>query len=82
MKRTISRAARTAFAALVAAGLTFGAGAALAAPDPRPACTYDPETGRIGVSCSVHSNCLGPCSDWWGDYNPGRCMNGCCVCHI
>lgn len=82
MNKRISGAVRGALAVLVAAGLTWGAGAALAAPDPRAACTYDPDSGRIGLACTSSSNCLGPCSDWYGDYNPGKCIGGCCICYI
>ena len=82
MTRRISRTARVAFAVLVAAGLTSGAGAALAAPSATAACTYNPSSGRIGLACSTRSECLQPCSDWYGDYNPGHCIGGCCICYI
>jgi hypothetical protein len=82
MSRRISRTARVAFAALVAAGLTFGAGAALAAPGP-PRCPYDPNNGLIAQSCSTNHDCEWACTQWWGSWNPGFCGNGnCCVCYI
>jgi hypothetical protein len=82
MTKRISRTARGAFAALVAAGLTFGAGTVLATPDPRAACTYNPSSGQIGLACTTRSDCLQPCSDWYGDYNPGHCIGGCCICYV
>lgn len=79
MTNRICRAGRAAFAALVAAGLTFGAGSALAAPDARR-CPSDPDNGWIGVACTSHQACVDACSEWWGSWNPGLCDNGCCSC--
>jgi hypothetical protein len=69
------------FAALVAAGLTFGAGAALASPAP-PRCPYNPDNGQIGLACSTNTECEQGCTAWWGGPNPGFCSNGCCICMI
>ena len=86
MSRRISRTARGAFAALVAAGLTFGAASAFAAPNARPVCPYDPDHGYIGTACipNPYNNdyCRDACSQWWGSWNPGVCQDGCCSCAI
>lgn len=81
MSRRISRTARGAFAALVAAGLTFGAASAFAAPDARR-CPIDLEHGYIGVACSGNSDCATPCTEFSGSWNPGVCHDGCCNCAI
>ena len=81
MSRRITRTARGAFVALVAMGVTFGAGAALAAPDVLAPCPYDPSTGRIGRACPS-TGCASPCTEWYGSYNAGHCIGGCCVCNI
>lgn len=82
MSRRISRTARGAFAALVAAGLTFGAASAFAAPDAGPRCPYNPDIGQIAQACTTNSTCVSACTAWWGSYNPGHCVNGCCTCNI
>jgi hypothetical protein len=81
MSRRISRTVRATFAALVAAGLTFGAGSVLASPTALAACPYDPSTGKIGRACPS-TGCATLCTEWYGSYNPGHCIGGCCVCNI
>lgn len=81
MSKRISRSARIAFAALVAAGLTFGAGSVLASPASASAsCPYDPTIGYIGASCTTHSYCTQVCTQFYGHYSPSRCYGGCCTC--
>ena len=86
MSRRITRTFRGAFAALVAAGLTFGAGAVLASPaSAKAACPYNPSIGQIGASCTTHAYCTQVCTDFYGDYSPSRCSGlggavGCCTC--
>ena len=80
MSKRTRRTVRGAFAALVAAGLTFGAGSVFAAPDARRFCDYDPANGRIGLSCTFHDTCVAACTEWWGSWNPGICGGGCCIC--
>jgi hypothetical protein len=80
MSRWLARTSRFAFAALVVAGLTSGAGAVLAAPAPANACEYAPYRGRPGVACSVNADCTSTCKFYYGDYSIGKCMSGCCVC--
>lgn len=78
---------RWGFAITVAAGLSFGARSALAAPAGR--CQPDPERGMTEFSCNVYgTDCVGVCWDggMWEDglcqlnepYVPGE--PGCCVC--
>lgn len=81
MPNRTSRAARGAFAVLVAAGLTYGTGAALAAPAP-PRCPFNPDSGQIAQSCSTNAECESACTAWWGSWNPGFCGDGCCICYV
>lgn len=80
MSKWTSRSIRGAFAAVVAAGLTFGAGAALASPSPTAACPYNPDSSQYGVACTSHASCTTFCSNYYGMYSPGRCYGGCCTC--
>jgi hypothetical protein len=80
MSRRITRTARGAFAALVAAGLTFGAGSVLASPASASTCPYNPSIGYIGASCATHAYCTQVCTDFYQEYSPSRCDGGCCTC--
>jgi hypothetical protein len=81
MSRRITRTAQGVFAALVAAGLTFGAGSVLASPaSAAAACPYNPSIGQIGASCATHTYCTQVCTNFYGQYSPSRCSSGCCVC--
>lgn len=80
MPARLTRTARYAFAALVAAGLSFGAGSVLAAPGSAAACPYDPSVGQIGAACTTHAYCTNACTSYYGFYSPGRCFGGCCTC--
>lgn len=81
MSRRITRTARGVFATLVAAGLTFGAGAVLASPaSAAAACPYNPSHGQIGASCSTSAQCTQACTNFYGEHSPGGCPSGCCVC--
>lgn len=82
MNKRIFRTARGAFAALVAAGLTFGAGSALASPREATACPFDPNAGQIGASCTTNAECTSACTGFYGTYSPGFCRRGCCTCAI
>lgn len=81
MSRRITRTVRGAFAALVAAGLTFGAGSVLATPaSASAACPYDPSIGSIGEACITHAYCTEACSAFYGKDSPSFCFGGCCLC--
>jgi hypothetical protein len=81
MSRRTTRMARGAFAALVAAGLTFGAGSVLASPGTASTCPYNPSIGYIGEACTTHTYCTQVCTAFYEEYSPSRCGgDGCCVC--
>ena len=81
MSKRISRSARIAFAALVAAGFTFGAGSVVASPRDAVACPYNPSIGYIGAACTTHAYCTQVCTDFYDEYSPSVCSgNGCCTC--
>ncbi len=82
MSKRVSRSARAAFAALVAAGLTFGAGSVLASPSATAGCPYNPGSGQFGLSCSTHTDCDRGCKQYAGEWSMGVCDRGCCVCAI
>lgn len=82
MSKRIFRTGRGVFAVLVAAGLTFGARAAVAGPDRPSLCPYDPGSGHIGQACVSNETCLEAYTQWWGSWNPGFCGDGCCICMI
>jgi hypothetical protein len=82
MPTALTRSARRAFAALVAAGLTFGAGSVLASPTPMAACPYNPDSSQYGISCTSHQSCTSPCTFYSGIYSEGRCYSGCCTCLV
>jgi hypothetical protein len=80
MSNWISRKVRAAFAVAVAAGLTFGAGAALASPAAAASCPYNPDSSQYGFACTSHASCTTSCSNYYGSYQQGRCYGGCCTC--
>ena len=80
MSRRLARTGHAAFAVLVAAGLTFGAGSVLASPAQATTCPYQPEIGYIGESCTTHAYCTEVCTEFYGFYSPSRCYSGCCTC--
>jgi hypothetical protein len=81
LTQRISRTARGAFAALVAAGLTLGSSAALASASADTWCQYDPATGRLGLTCSTHAECATRCRQVLGEWSDGFCgADGCCIC--
>lgn len=80
MSRRLSRTARFSFAALVGAGLTFGAGSALAAPRAAAACPYNPSQGQFGYTCSTVTDCNLQCPQSFG--NMCNALRGCCRCAI
>jgi hypothetical protein len=81
MTQRISRTARGVFAALVAAGLTFGAGAALASASAMASCPYNPSQGQIGLACTTHKECAVQCRQIYGEWSDGLCgFDGCCIC--
>lgn len=80
MTNTISRTARFSFAALVAAGLTFGAGSALATAPSAAACPWNPSHGQYGFTCSTVADCNIECPRSSGNIcNP---ISGCCRCSL
>ena len=80
MTKRISHVVRRAFIALVAAGLTFGADAALASASTTAACPYNPDSSQYGFSCTSHASCTASCTAYYGFSSPGRCYGGCCTC--
>ena len=82
MSKRVSRSARAAFAALVAAGLTFGAGSVMASPRDAAACPYNPHNGQFGYTCSSHEGCTADCKRIVGDWSSGVCFQGCCTCAV
>lgn len=80
MSTRMARTARGTFAALVAVGLTWGAGTALASPVAASACAFDPSRGWIGASCTTNAYCTQVCTSFYGYSSPGKCLNGCCTC--
>lgn len=81
MSRWISSGPRVAFAVLVAAGLTFGAGSAVATPPSSSTCPVDPANGYPGLACKPHSDCSAMCSSYYGTPRIGVCYQGCCDCN-
>lgn len=77
MSKRITRTFRGAFAALVAAGLTFGAGSVLASPA-AAACPINPGGGQFGYTCSTVADCNAKCPGAFGNI----CRNGCCTCAL
>ncbi len=76
MSRGLTRTARGAFAALMAAGFTFGAGSVLASPRDVTACPVNPDAGQYGYVCSTVVDCNLQCPFRFGNI----CSQGCCVC--
>lgn len=75
MSRRITRTFRGAFCALVAAGLTFGAGSVLASPSANASCPYNPD------ACTTHKECAVQCRQIFGPWSDGICgFDGCCMC--
>jgi hypothetical protein len=79
MSRRLSRTARFSFAALVGAGLTFGAGSVLAAPSAAAACPYNPSIGHYGFTCSTVADCNIECPRSSGNICT---LAGCCRCAL
>lgn len=83
MRKIGNRLATPLFALLFAASLAFGVGSVFAQPAAASDCPADYPNGRIGLACSVNSDCAQGCQYFYpGVSEAWHCARGCCLCAV